>query len=121
MLPKIKWLNEPQRDNFDQVGSDPHEPREGEEDVLPYRPKKKRKTGEAGAGEVAGGLQAGEVKILFSLSCNTLVCVRVQGEPVIKSSSFQVEIIFKPHACLAPDVASRLGEAGTRFIKTKVI
>ena len=37
MLPKIKWLNEPQRDNFDQVGSDPHEPREGEEDVLPYR------------------------------------------------------------------------------------
>ena len=37
MLPKIKWLNEPQRDNFDQVGSAPHEPREGEEDVLPYR------------------------------------------------------------------------------------
>ena len=86
-----------------------------------FRPKKKRKTGEAGAGEVAGGLQAGEVKILFSLSFNTLVCVRVQGESVIKSSSFQVEIIFKPHACLAPDVASRLGEAGTRFIKTKVI
>lgn len=74
-----------------QVGSDPHEPREGEEDVLPYRPKKKRKTGEAGAGEAAAGLQAGEV-----------------------------EIIFKPHACLAPDVASRLGDAGTRFIKTKV-
>ena len=85
-----------------------------------FRPKKKRKTGEAGAGEVAGGLQAGEVKILFPLLCNTFVCVRVQGEPVTKSSSFQVEIIFKPHACLAPDVASRLGEAGTRFIKTKV-
>ena len=29
------------------------------------RPKKKRKTGEAGAGEVAGGLQAGEVIIHF--------------------------------------------------------
>ena len=67
------------------MGSDPHEPREGEEDVLPYRwirnqlthcqsaksvvkpremmfrPKKKRKTGEAGAGEAAAGLQAGEV------------------------------------------------------------
>ena len=40
---------------------------------------------------------------------------------MIKYFPFQVEIIFKPHACLAPDVASRLGEAGTRFIKTKVI
>jgi len=74
-----------------QVGSDPHEPREGEEDVLPYRPKKKRKAGESGAGEAAAGLQAGEV-----------------------------EIIFKPHACLPAGLASRLGEAGTRFIKTKV-
>jgi hypothetical protein len=73
-----------------QVGSDPHEPREGEEDTVPYRPKKKRKTGEAGA-EGPGGLQAGEV-----------------------------EIIFKTHACLAPDLTSRLGEQGTRFIKTKV-
>ena len=79
------------------MGSDPHEPREGEEDVLPYRwirtaytvsvclvpivnlpkvlsnlreimfrPKKKRKTGEAGAGEAAAGLQAGEVTTHFS-------------------------------------------------------
>ena len=39
----------------------------------------------------------------------------------MKLFHFQVEIIFKPHACLAPDVAARLGEAGTRFIKTKVI
>ena len=46
------------------------------------------------------------------------VCGR---ESVTNCSPSQVEIIFKPHACLAPDVASRLGEAGTRFIKTKVI
>ena len=31
-----------------------------------FRPKKKRKTGETGAGEAAAGLQAGEVTINFS-------------------------------------------------------
>lgn len=72
-----------------QVGSDPHEPREGDDDMTPYRPKKKRKTGEPGEGP--GGLQAGEV-----------------------------ELIFKPHDCISPEVSSRLGEAGTRYIKTKV-
>ena len=32
----------------------------------------------------------------------------------------QVELIFKPHDCISPEVSSRLGEAGTRYIKTKV-
>jgi len=72
-----------------QVGSDPHEPREGEDDTVPYRPKKKRKAGEPGEGP--GGLLQGEV-----------------------------EIIFKPHASLPTTLSERLGEAGTRFIKTKV-
>jgi len=72
-----------------QVGSDPHEPREGEEDTVPYRPKKKRKAGEAIEGPM--GLQPGEV-----------------------------EVIFKPHACVDPERVARLGENSTRYIKTKV-
>ena len=32
----------------------------------------------------------------------------------------QVEVVFKPHACVDPEPVARLGETSTRYIKTKV-
>jgi len=74
-----------------QVGDGPHNEPLLDDDTVPYRPKKKKRAGENGEGPLASALAPDEV-----------------------------EIIFKPHMNVAPDLVEKLREGQTRFIKTIV-
>lgn len=73
------------------VGESPNDPDspQGDGDTVPYRPKKKKKTSLENGGESNTVMQPNEI-----------------------------EIIFKTHASVTPELASRLGDNCTRYIKT---